>query len=99
VIVNHAAQVRLAQLPGVLRVLVVGGEEQRARRLAQARGSDLVSARKTLQDSDQQRTDFYKRIYHIDWLGMGNYDLALNSDLISADLAVDMVAAAAREVR
>lgn len=99
VIVNHAAQVRLARLPGVLKVLVVGSQEQRARRLAQARGSGLASARKTLEDSDKQRTDFFKRVYHIDWLGMNNYDLALNTDLVSVELAVDMVAAAAREVR
>lgn len=98
VIVNHAAQMRLRDLPGVLRVLVVGGFEQRAERLAQVRGSDVESARKMVSDFDKQRVDFFKRVYHLDWLNMSSYDLAINTDHVSAALAADMVTAAAREL-
>jgi cytidylate kinase len=98
VIVNHSGQVILRDLPGVLKVLVTGGFERRVARLAEAQGRPPDAARKTVEDSDRQRSDYFKRVYHIEWLSMSNYDLALNTDRISADLAADMVATAARQL-
>ncbi|HWO72867.1 MAG TPA: cytidylate kinase-like family protein [Dehalococcoidia bacterium] len=97
VIVNHNCQVLLRDLPGVLKVLVVGSDERRAARLARIQGVAPDAARKTVLDSDRQRADFLKRVYHFDWLNMANYDIALNTDRIAADLAVDIVTAAAKE--
>ena len=100
VIVNHSGQVVPgATAPGVLKVLVTGSHERRAARLSQTQGqrpeSNVCSR---WRDSDKQRADFFKRVYHVDWLSMSNYDLALNSDHVSPELADDMVAAAAREL-
>lgn len=98
VIVNRAAQVLLKDVPGVLRVLVHGSQEVRAQRVAVTQGRDIDEVRKVLSDSDHQRGEYLKRVYHVDWLSATAYDIALNTDRISQELAVDMVVAAAREV-
>ena len=98
VIVNHSGQVILRELPGVLKVLVTGSEKRRAARLVQVQGHDAERASQMVEDSDRQRGDYFKRAYHIEWLSMQNYDLALNTDHVSAELAADMVTAAAREL-
>jgi len=98
VIVNHSGQVILKDVPGVLKVLITGSPERRAVRLAQVQGREPEAARKMIENSDRQRSDYFQRVYHVDWLSMRNYDLALNTDRVSAELAVDMAAAAAREL-
>jgi cytidylate kinase len=98
IIVNHSGQVILKDTPGVLKVLVSGSPERRAARLTETQGRDIESARKMVADSDRQRDDYFKRVYHMSWLNMRNYDLALNTDHVSQELAVDMIAAAARQI-
>ena len=98
VIVNHSGQAILKDAPGVLKVLVTGSPERRAARLMQLQGREPEAARKTIEESDRQRSDYFKRVHRTEWLSMLHYDLALNTDHISAELATDMVAAAAREL-
>jgi cytidylate kinase len=98
VIVNHSGQVILKDVPGVLKVLVTGSQERRSGRLAQVQGRKLEEVRKTIENSDVQRAGYFQRVYHVDWLDMRNYDLAINTDHVSADLAVDMATAAAKEM-
>ncbi|HWC30886.1 MAG TPA: cytidylate kinase-like family protein [Dehalococcoidia bacterium] len=98
VIVNHSGQAVLRDLPGVLKVLVIGSPQRRVERLALAQNTDVATAAKLVEDSDRQRADYFKRVHRIDWLNMSHYDLALNVDHVAHDLAVDMVAAAAREM-
>jgi cytidylate kinase len=98
VILNHAAQALLCDQPGVLKVLVVASEERRVARMMQLQDSSADAARRRVEESDKQRADFFKRVYHMDWLQMSNYDIALNTDRVAIDLAVDIVTAAAREL-
>jgi cytidylate kinase len=98
VIVNHSGQAVLRDQPGVLKVLVTGGNKRRAQRLAEMRGTTVEDARKVIEESDRQRADYFKRVYHMDWLSMANYDLALNVDQVSTELAADMVATTARQM-
>jgi cytidylate kinase len=98
VIVNHSGQVILKDLPGVLKVLVTGSTERRVARLVDLQGREPDAARKMIEESDRQRADYFRRVYHIEWLSMANYDLALNTDHVAAELAVDMATAAAKEL-
>jgi cytidylate kinase len=97
VIVGHAAQHTLKGTPGVLRVLVYGSPAFRAERLAAEQGIDLEKARATVKQSDKDRTELLKSVYHFDWLDAGMYDLALNTDHLSLDYATDAVCSAARD--
>ncbi len=98
VINGHAGQVILRNTPGVLRVLVRGSNERRAERIAVNQGTNAAQARAVIEQSDRQRTEFFRRAYHIDWLDVSQYDLVVSTDFISPELAIDMVVAAAREV-
>jgi cytidylate kinase len=98
VIVNRAAQVLLRDVPGVFRVLIYGSPEQRAQRFAANQRRDIDEVRKMLADSDRQRGEYLKRVYHVDWLASSNYDLAINTDRVNHELAVDMIVTSAREV-
>jgi cytidylate kinase len=98
VIVGHAGQAVLRDRPGVLRVLLTGSLERRAARLAGAQESRIEQLRETVRQSDRQRADFFRRAYQLDWLDAGSYDVCLNTDRLSTDLARDMIVACAREV-
>jgi hypothetical protein len=98
VIVGHASQAVLREAPGVLKVLLHGSVQRRAERLVANQGISPEQARTTIEGADRQRSDFFRRNYHIDWLDASRYDVALNTDRISTDLARDMIVAMAREV-
>jgi cytidylate kinase len=98
VIVNNAGQVILRDKPGVLKILVRGSETVRAARLAEMQNIETKKALQTVTNADRQRSEYFRRIYHLDWLSSENYDIVLNSDIISTELAIDMIGAAAREM-
>jgi len=98
VIVNRAGQALLKDVAGVFRVLIYGSPEQRAARFAANQGRPIEEVRKMLADSDRQRGEYLKRVYHIEWLSSPNYDLSISTDRINHDLAVDMIVTASREV-
>jgi len=98
VIVGHAAQAILRDRASVLRVLIHAGNESRIARVRQLTHSTEEEARKTIEDADKQRSAFFNRVYHIDWLNARTYDLTLSTDRVSIELAKDMIVAAAREV-
>ena len=98
VIVGNAAWATLRGQPGVLRALLVGSLDRRAQRIAENQGISAEQARAIVQQSDRQRGDLFKRAYQADWLDATSYDIALNTDHLSTDLARDMIVACAREI-
>jgi cytidylate kinase len=96
VIVSHAASLALKARPNVLRVLVTASPETRARRLSEARGLDLEDAWKTIRDADAARADYLRRFYGVQSELPTHYDLVVNTDTLSVEQAVDLVAQAAR---
>ena len=98
VIVGHAGQAVLRDQSGVLKVMLRGSRRQRIERLIASQGVDTARAEQTVDEVDRQRLDFFRRAYHIDWLDASNYDVVLNTDRISVDLARDMIVAVAREI-
>jgi cytidylate kinase len=98
VIVGHASQYTLRDRPDTLRVLVHGSLEQRTQRLAIEQDLPLDEARVRVKQSDKERGDLLRRVYHFDWLEAGMYDLSLNSDRLSPDFMARAVVEAARDV-
>ena len=91
VIVGHASQLVLRETPGVLKVLVCGSLKTRAERLAQDESMTLERATAAVQASDRERLNFFKQVYKVDLLDASHYDLALNTDYVPLDAAVDLV--------
>jgi hypothetical protein len=95
VIVAHAASYPLAGQDGVLRVLVTGTEEIRARRLAEEEGVDAEEGEKIRRRSDGNRADYLKRFYDVDEELPTHYDVVVNTDVLSPDQTADLVSRAA----
>jgi cytidylate kinase len=96
VIVAHAAARALSDTTGVLRVLVTASPETRARRVAEADALELKDARRAITNSDTARSDYLRRFYGVASEQPTDYDLVLNTDALSFEQAVEVVALAAR---
>jgi cytidylate kinase len=98
VIVGHAAQAVLKDDPGVFRVLVAGTLPRRADRLALEQQTTVEQAASTVKQSDKDREDFFRRVYHMDWTDATSYDLCICTDNVSTAVATEAVTAAAKQV-
>lgn len=98
VIVGHASQYTLRDNPGVLRVLIHGSPSARAERLAQEQSSDIKRAAELIKQSDKDRSELLKRVYHFNWLDANMYDLTVNTDHLTIDYATDVIVQAAKEL-
>lgn len=95
VIVGHAAQAVLKHRPDVLRTLITGSLDHRARRIARSMAIDEKSARKTAERSDQDRIIYVDRFYHIGWLSPDSYDLCISTDEINPEQAAELIVSVA----
>lgn len=93
VIVAHAASFALSG-PQVLRVWVTASFETRARHLAAALGIDLGEATERIRREDLGRSDYLKRFYGVKQELPTHYDVVVNTDVLTAGQAVDVIVAA-----
>jgi cytidylate kinase len=91
VIVGHAAQVILRGRLDTVRVLVTGSHEFRARRIMAGMGVDEKVALKTVDRTDNERIDYFRRFYDTGWLLPCTYDLCVNTDHLNPDQAAELV--------
>jgi Cytidylate kinase-like family len=95
VIVAHAASHALPARTDVLRVLVSASRDVRAKRVGESEGLDGTSAVRAVKKSDAARHDYLRRFYGLKDELPTQYDLVLNTDDLSVDLAVQLIAIAA----
>jgi len=96
VIVAHAASFALGDKPHVLRVLITGAPETRAKRVAESHACGAKEAEKLVSRGDANRADYIKRFYGIAAESPGDYDLVMNTDRLSAEQAADTIVHAAK---
>lgn len=97
VMVSHAASIPLAGRGDVLRVMITASLDTRVRRIAQA--GDQPDAATFIKDNDAARADYFQRFYRIERELPTHYDLVINTDMLSADEAADIIVAAVRRAR
>src|SRR4029078_4231129 len=98
VIVAHGASHVLPRGPGALRVLITASPTTRARRIGEANALDEAGATRDVKRADAARRDYLKRFYDIDEELPTQYDLVVNTDVLSvAQAATPLGLAAARE--
>jgi Cytidylate kinase-like family len=93
VIVAHAASMALAGREGVLRVMVTGTPEARARRLAESSGEE--EAARLVRDGDEARAQYLRRFYDVDQELSCHYDVAVCTDVLTPEQAAEVVLSAA----
>jgi len=95
VIVAHAASYAIECGPRTLRVFVTSSPATRAERVGATEGIDEGRAAGMIKDSDAGRRDYLKRFYSVDRESPTDYDLVINTDLISTEQAAELVIRAA----
>ena len=95
VIVSHAASHALASRPDVLRVLVTASPSIRCERVASEKELTEKDAARTVAQSDAARADYLKRFYGAKSELPTQYDVVVNTDRLSPDEAVSLLALAA----
>ncbi|MFN0094697.1 MAG: AAA family ATPase [Dehalococcoidia bacterium] len=96
VIVAHGASIPLAGTMGLVRVLVTASTKARVGRVASDQKVAPSKATEIVADSDKSRADYFRRFYHLDHEGPTNYDLVLNTDVLSVEEAAAAVLAIAK---
>ena len=96
VIVAHAASTALGSTEGVLRVLVTASTDTRVRRVAEFERIVEAEAERRIAASDRERHEYFQRFYKLQEELPTHYDLVINTDVLTAAQAVDMVLAAAQ---
>jgi cytidylate kinase len=95
VIVAHAASYLVEAGDEALRVLVSASPATRAGRLGAVEELDSAKAVTAVKDSDAGRRDYLKRFYDVDEELPTHYDLVVNTDALSVELAAELVIQAA----
>ena len=95
VIVAHGASHVVPPGPEALRVLVTASPTTRARRVGEANGLDDRDARREVKRADTARRDYLRRFYAIDEELPTQYDLVVNTDLLSVEQAARLIVQAA----
>lgn len=94
VIVSHAASHALASQPDVLRVLVTASPPIRRARVSSERDLNEKDAARAVDESDAARADYLKRFYGAKSELPTQYDIVVNTDRLSPDEAISLVALA-----
>ena len=95
VIVAHGASHVVPPGTEALRVLVTASPTTRARRVGEANGLDDRDARREVKRADTARRDYLRRFYAIDEELPTQYDLVVNTDLLSVEQAARLIVQAA----
>ena len=95
VIVAHAASRALPEGPHALRVLVTASPAMRASRLSEEEGIDRKQAARAVKDADVNRRDYLKRFYDVGEERPTDYDVVINTDVLSLEQTADLVSRAA----
>jgi len=91
VIVSHAASYALEPSSWALRVFITSSPGTRAQRVGAAEELDEAQATRAIKDSDGGRRDYLKRFYSVDQEAPTDYDLVINTDLLSTEQAAAIV--------
>jgi cytidylate kinase len=95
VFLGRGSHILLRDLRCALHVRVIASAEKRLRNL-RARGIPDEVATKMMHRSDQEREAFTKFAHGVDWNDPELYDIVLNMDNLTVDLAVDTILHIAR---
>lgn len=95
VIVAHAASYAVEPDPAKLRVLVTASPTTRAQRVSAQETVDESQAVRMVKDADAGRRDYLKRFYGVDRESPTDYDLVINTDVLSTAQAADIITQAA----
>jgi cytidylate kinase len=96
VILGSGAQFLFARVAASLRVQIVAPLPYRIARVMRLASVDRQSAERLIDDRDSEKETFIRTLYGEDWQDPAHYDLVLNIDQFSNEMAVEIVVKAAQ---
>ena len=98
IIVGRGGMMVLQDVPGVLRLRITASEQSRTERIGALEGLGAREALQLVRDSDRRRSAFISRNYHVDWDDAALYHLVINTEIVPASTATQVIAAAAKDL-
>lgn len=98
VIVGRRADRILADKANVFSVFVCGSKEVRAKHVAEREHTSIKEAAQKIAKADRERMMYYNQFAGAHWGDPAGYDLCVNTDGISFELAADSIARLAQNV-
>ena len=96
VILGSGAQFLFARVAASLHVQIVAPLPYRIARVMRTAQVDRQEAEKIIADRDREKETFIRTLYGKDWRDPAHYDLVLNIDHFSNEVAVQIIERAAR---
>src|SRR5262245_42539675 len=96
VILGSGAQFLFARVAASLRVQIVAPLPYRIARVMRLASVDRPSAEQTIRERDREKDTFIRALYGEDWRDPAHYDLVLNIDQFSNEMAVEIIVKAAQ---
>lgn len=91
VVIGRGAFAVLAGVPGVLPVRLVSSAPVRVERVKSYFRCDERRAKQIIARSDNDRAGFHRYFFDIDWRNPANYDLTLNTALLSPAVCAEVI--------
>ena len=95
-VLGQGGQALLRGAPGACHILFIAPLDIRVANVAKWHSLKEADARRSVRAHDDARKDYLARYHNIRWLDPLLYDLVINMQRVSADVAVGLVVAAAR---
>ncbi len=95
VIVGMGAQMIFAHHSDAVRVRIIASGHTRAERLRRKYGFGVSEAEQMMLQSDRKHKRYISTLYGVDWSDQSNYDLILNTDNMTVEMCVDLIASLA----
>src|SRR5262245_59697010 len=96
VILGSGAQFLFARVAASLHVQIVAPLPYRIARVMRVASVDRAAAERIIQDRDYEKETFIRKLYSKDWRDPAYYDLVLNIDHFSNEIAVEIIVKAAQ---
>src|SRR6185369_15704491 len=96
VILGSGAQFLFAKVASSLHVQIVAPLPYRIARVMRLANVDRPAAEKIIEDRDREKEIFIRTLYGKDWRDPADYDLVLNIDHFSNEIAVEIIVKAAQ---
>jgi cytidylate kinase len=92
VIVGRGGQVLLRGIPGVIHLRILAPFPERVRRIMEREKVEEKQAVRAIHRSDKDSEGFLRLFFEVDWQDASLYDLIVNTERISPDTAVGIIA-------
>jgi len=96
VILGSGGQFLFAGIAASLHVQIVAPLAYRIARVMRMAQADRVRAEELIEERDREKETFLRTLYNKDWRDPAHYDLVLNIDHFSNDVAVEIIVKAAQ---